>query len=60
LLALCSADALAANRSRPTVPPLHQQLPAALPLAYQWYFSPTNQDDPKNWYDIPDDDRIGF
>jgi hypothetical protein len=29
-------------------------------LAYQWYFNPTNQDDPKNWYDIPDDDRSGF
>jgi hypothetical protein len=31
------------------------------PLAYQWYFNATNQDDPRNWYDIlDDDDRTGF
>jgi hypothetical protein len=33
---------------------------SAAPLAYQWYFNPTNQDDPKNWYDILDNDPTGF
>jgi hypothetical protein len=33
---------------------------SAAPLAYQWYFNSTNQDDPRNWYDILDTDRTGF